>query len=75
MAVGNMIKMQHLLDRRWYEKTLDPEDFQEAKDACHRLALLHKWLAEKYTIAIDGQLYHPYALLRFSLLTFLAALV
>ena len=75
MAVGNLLELGHLLDKRFYDGTLPKESLEEHNVARLNYHLLQKIFVQKYSVKIDGQLVSPIAIFRRSFVTFAASLV
>lgn len=75
MAVGNLLTLGHLLDKRFYKDALPKEYMEEQNVARFNYNLLQKHFAQHYSMMVDGQLVSPFAIFRKSFFKFAASLV
>lgn len=75
MALGNLLMLGHLLDKRFYNDTLPKEYMEESNVARFRYTLLQKHFATNYSVKVNGQLVSPFAIFRRSFIKFAASLV
>ena len=75
MAVGNLLMLGHLVDKRFYNKTLPKEYMEESNVARFHYTQLRKHFAQNYSVKVDGQLVSPSAIFRRSFIKFAASLV
>jgi hypothetical protein len=76
MAVGNVLELAQVLDRRVYQKTgLHWHDQEEMAMGCWRYRLLQKVFAKYFVTFVGGQLTHPMSIFCQSLLEFAVTLV
>lgn len=75
LAIGNLLEIAQIIDRRWYEGGIDPVEATEMAVARWRYRKLQTYFAKRYVVEVGGHIISTLSIFRRSLVEFAAAVV
>jgi hypothetical protein len=75
VALGNLLELGEILDRRLYSGHIPPLEAQEYNVARWTYRRFQKWIASNLVVTVQGHTYSPFAIFRQSFAEFAAALI
>jgi hypothetical protein len=75
MAIGNLLELAQVIDRRWYGDGIDPAEGTEMAIARWRYRKLQTYFAKRYVVEVGGNSISPLSIFRRSLVEFAAAVI